>query len=102
MLLIPAVKYAIAFSVSGFVYDFTILGVAARPSAIIAKAIARLGIFVTCHKIKPSSDNVPQIISSLPIFHSDFLLIKDASKIIIGLNPAMNVVKDIKPTCCLS
>ena len=49
-----------ADSVSGWFHAFVRVGIAANPSAAIAKAIATFGSLVTYQRTKASPDNIPQ------------------------------------------
>lgn len=89
-----------ASSVSGYLYDLTIVGTAAKPSAIMLKNIAMLPIFVINHKASPTKDRNPQNKSKLVIFHSAFLFTNEPINIIIGKKPVLKVISASKPTPC--
>ena len=83
-----------AFSVSGYLYDLTTVGTPAIPSAMILKIIAIVPVWVRSHRIRPMTDMIPQKISNLLIFHSDFLFTNEATKMVKGKNPTLNVISD--------
>ena len=89
-----------ANSVSGYLYAFTIVGIAANPSATMLKNIAMLPTFVMSHKTKPKIDKSPQPKSNLVIFHSAFLFTNEAANVMSGKKPVLNVISDSSPTPC--
>jgi len=62
-----------------------IVGIAANPSANIAKNIATFPSSNTNQITIPIIDKAPQVKSSFPNLHSDFLLTNEARKIKICL-----------------
>ena len=89
-----------ATSVSGYLYAFIIVGIAANISAMMLKIIAILPTFVINHKIRPNTDNAPQKISNADNFQIAFLLKKVAIKIKNGKNPTLKVMSDSIPIPC--
>src|SRR5574339_67570 len=81
-----------ASSLSGYLYDFTMVGTAARPSATILKNIATLPTFVMIHKANPTNDRNPQNKSNSVTFHSAFLFTKEAANVSTGKKPVLKVM----------
>jgi hypothetical protein len=89
---------AIQFSESGCVYDLTIVGTAAKPSARMLNVIATFPSLVTAHSNSPRKDRTPQVTSKLVSFQTDFLFTKEAARTRSGLKPAAKVIRDCRPT----
>ena len=88
-------------SVPGNLNDFTKVGKAANPSAVIEKIIAKLGFFVINHKITPMIAIAPQTKSKRLSSQYAFLFNREATKTMNGPNPDVKVRIEVRPTPCL-
>src|SRR6266511_1993752 len=87
-------RYSQRFSDRGWLYDFRMVGIAAKPSAAMLKRIANVPSRVSDHSAMPARASTPQPTSNRVSLHSDCLFTKEAIKIASGDRPTINVMTD--------